>query len=506
MDKTIFKKMERVAQKFPNNIAFTDSKREITYKEFLDESKEVATTLLKKGWRNKPIVIYLDKNINCLSSMMGVNSSGNFYAIVDTKMPIERASSIFNTLEPICVITDEKNGKKLSPMNLEIDLINIENIAKEIEEEKLEQVYKDIIDTDPMYVLFTSGSTGNPKGAILNHKAVTSYVQWFVERFEINEKTSFGSQTPFYFSMSVSDVFATMTTGATLHIIPKMLFSFPVKLIEFLNEKKINTIYWVPSALSIVANFKTFEYILPKYLEKVLFAGETMPMKQLNIWRESLPDLLYANLFGPTETTDICAYYVVDRKFNNDETLPIGSNCENCGLLVIKEDGNLANINEEGELCARGSFLSSGYYNNPQKTTEVFVQNPLNSAYPEIVYKTGDIVKINERNELIYLSRKDFQIKHMGYRIELGEIETAINSLPEIETSVCIYDMDKSKIVLFYKSSSLSELEVMEAARNKVPMYMCPNEIIKIDRIPYNANGKIDRKELKKKYKEGKGV
>ena len=127
---------------------------------------------------------------------------------------------------------------------------------------------------------------------------------------------------------------------------------------------------------------------------------------------------LFANLFGPTETTDICTYYIVDRKFSDGETLPIGRACDNCDVFAVKEDGTAANIGEEGELYARGSFLAMGYYNNPEKTAAAFVQNPLNTAYPETVYKTGDLVKRNENGELIYISRKDFQIKHMGYRIE----------------------------------------------------------------------------------------
>ena len=262
-------------------------------------------------------------------------------------------------------------------------------------------------------------------------------------------------------------------------------------------EKEINTIYWVPSALCIVANLGALaEADLPD-LRKVMFAGEVMPMKQLNMWRKKFPDVMFANLYGPTETTDICTYYIVDRKFENTETLPIGKHCNNCDVMIIKDDGTRAGKGEEGELCARGSFLAMGYYNNPEKTNSVFVQNPLNKAYPEIIYKTGDIVKENERGEIIYISRKDFQIKHMGYRIELGEIETAINAIEGIIACACVYDEKNSKIVLFYQGNKLEEKDLLEQAKAKLPNYMCPNEIHCIDRMPYNANGKIDRKELK---------
>ena len=167
-------------------------------------------------------------------------------------------------------------------------------------------------------------------------------MNWVKECFEIDSKTIFGSQTPFYFSMSILDVFTTIYTGATLYIIPKMFFSFPIKLLEFLKEKKVNTIYWVPSALCIVANLGALENIQLPDLKKILFAGEVMPIKQLNMWRKALPDCMYANLYGPTETTDICSYYIVDREFKNDETLPIGKHCDNCGIILIKEDGKEA--------------------------------------------------------------------------------------------------------------------------------------------------------------------
>lgn len=500
MEKTIFEHLEKTAEEFQNKIAFVDSYRKISYKNFVEECKIIATNLLSLRAFNKPMAVYLDKTIDCLECMIGVNYSGNYYTIVDTKMPVDRVESILNTLEPVCIITNSKNLKKIEKFNDNFYIVLIDNFEKKIDEISLNLIKSSIIDTNPMYILFTSGSTGTPKGTVLSHRAVTTYVKWFKETFDINEKTIFGSQTPFYFSMSVSDVFSTMLSGATFYIIPKMLFSFPIKLVEFLNINKINTIYWVPSALCIVANFKTLDYDIPRYLKKILFAGEVMPMKQLNIWRSKIPGAMYANLFGPTETTDICSYYIVDRNFKNSETLPIGKHCDNCDLLIIKEDNSIAQIGEEGELCARGSFLASGYYKNPKKTNEVFIQNPLNKLYPEIIYRTGDVVKLNENNEILYVSRSDFQIKHMGYRIELGEIESAVNAIEMIEICVCIYDTKNANIVLFYKSNELDEMQVLEGAKKKLPQYMWPNRILKLDKIPYNSNGKIDRKFLKDNY------
>lgn len=501
--KNILDYLEQTVTKYPNKIAFVDSTREVKWNLFNENAKKIGTAISDINKMNKPVAIFIDKTVSCLETMFGTLYSGNFYTVIDTKSPKERINLILTTLEPEFIITDNKNLTKAKELGIEKDIYVYEEIiTTNIDEEKLNIIRCKMIDTDPMYVLFTSGSTGTPKGTVISHRAVITYSTWVVETFDINDETIWGSQTPFYFSMSITDVFSTIMSGATFYIIPKMFFSFPMKLLEFINEKKINTIYWVPSALCIVANFKALEEVVVSSLKKVLFAGEVMPTKQLNMWIEKLPNTMFANLFGPTETTDICTYYVVDRKFENTENLPIGKACNNCDVIIIKEDGTEASKEEEGELCVRGSFLANGYYHNQEKTNSVFVQNPLNQAYPELIYKTGDIVKYNNKGELIYLSRKDFQIKHMGYRIELGEIETAANNIDGIVICACVYDTEHSKIILFYQGQEISEKKVLEEIKDKVPTYMCPNEIIKLPKMPYNANGKIDRVNLKNIIKE----
>lgn len=509
MYKNILQVLEESQKKNPKKIILGEEKRYITYFEFVDNSKLVGTNIINKlNVQNKPVIIFIDKTINCLEAMMGVLYSGNFYTIIDTKSPEDRARNIVETLESKTIIVDNKNLSKLKKYeflekieNLKI-LILEELLEGKTNQEKLNEIRDVQIDTDPMYVLFTSGSTGIPKGTVVTHKSVLAYTNWVKECFKIDENTIFGSQTPFYFSMSITDVFTTMLAGSTLYIIPKMYFSFPIKLLEFLKEKKINTIYWVPSALCIVANLGALKDIDLPDLKKILFAGEVMPIKQLNMWRKALPNCLYANLYGPTETTDICTYYIVDREFENTETLPIGKNCDNCNIILLAENGKEAQHDEQGEILVRGSFLAEGYYANIEKTKSVFVQNPINDKYPEIVYKTGDIGKYNDRGELIYLSRKDYQIKHMGYRIELGEIEKNIYVVDKIVICACIYDDENKKIVLFYQGD-IEEKELAKQLESKLLPYMRPNKFVKLDKMPYNSNGKIDKKVLKEKINMG---
>lgn len=511
MYKNILQVLENSQMENPQKIIFGEEKRNITYTEFVNNSKLIGTNLIDTlDAKNKPIIIFIDKTINCLEAMMGVLYSGNFYTIIDTKSPEDRVRNIIETLDSKTIIVDNKNLLKLKKYELlkdkeNLNILLLEKLLEgEIKQENLDKIRVDQIDTDPMYVLFTSGSTGTPKGTVVTHKSVLAYTSWVKKSFSIDENTIFGSQTPFYFSMSITDVFTTMLAGSTLYIIPKMYFSFPIKLLEFLEEKKINSIYWVPSALCIVANLGALKDIHLPNLKKILFAGEVMPIKQLNMWIAALPNCIYANLYGPTETTDICTYYVVDREFKNTETLPIGKHCDNCNIILLTENGQEAKDGEQGEILVRGSFLAQGYYANIEKTNEVFIQNPLNRKYPEIVYKTGDIGKYNEKGELIYLSRKDYQIKHMGYRIELGEIEKNIYAVDKIVLCACVYDETNQKIVLFYQGD-IGESELARELENKLLPYMRPNKYIKLTRMPYNSNGKIDRKELKEQINKGRG-
>lgn len=503
MKRNIVEYLDEISNKYPEKDVFIENdKNKITYHKFNNDSKIIATNILKfKPLSNKPIAIFIDKSIDCLKSMFGIMYSGNFYCVFDVTSPKNRIDNIINTLKPEIIITNNKNIQKINEYNYGIDILNIDDLKYQIDNKLLNSINR--CDTDPAYVLFTSGSTGVPKGSLITHKSLISYVEWFKKAFNINSRTIFGNQTPFYFSMSVSDVYSTIISGATLCIIPKINFSFPIKLMEYLNTYKVNTIYWVPSALSIVANVGTFDYAKPKYLKKVLFAGEVMPMPQLNIWRKYLPKVMYANLFGPTETTDICTYYIVNRKFKDNETLPIGWPVEGSETIMINDKGKEAKPGEVGELFIKGSIVGSGYYNNPEKTNAAFVQNPLHNNYPDIVYKTGDIGKINKYGEIEYLGRKDYQIKHMGYRIELGEIETNINSLKGLTICACIYDDIKSNIVLFFESNTLTEEDVYNYANEKLLKYMRPQKVVKLPKMPYNANGKIDRVKLKQDYQKG---
>ena len=536
--KNVLEFIERSAERYPDKLAVADENGGVTYSQLELMAKKIGAWIHKMtgGEHRKPVAVLLDKKPESVAAYMGVMYSGNFYVVLDAEMPDVRAEAILGTLRPAAIVTDSDHMEqaekmvrdhvsaatssadanqagscKTSDSSAEAShtaIFNLDDLDGDVPVDVLKDIRRKMIDTDPAYVLFTSGSTGVPKGAVVSHANIIAYINWYTETFGIDENTVFGNQTPFYFSMSVSDLYSTLKSGATLYIIPKAYFTFPMKLMEFLATYKINTIYWVPSALQIVANYKMFQYAKLPELKKVLFAGEVMPTRPLNYWIQNLPDAVYANLFGPTETTDICTYYIVDRPFRDDEPLPMGYACDNCDVYVIDSDGCEVSsdvdpetgYSREGELYVRGSFVALGYYGNDEKTRDAFVQNPLNDKYPELVYRTGDLVKYNRYGELVYISRKDYQIKHMGYRIELGEIEAAAGAIDGIRSYACIYDEADDKIVFIYEGRKKDDAELLEAFRRRVPHYMEPGRFVRVTAMPHNANGKIDRKRLKAEY------
>ena len=501
--KNVLELLEIDELQYSNKKALIDENTTLTYGTLAAAARRVGSGILKTQVYGRTAAIYMDKCVDVIVSMMGIVYSGNVYSVIDSEMPVERIKKIFSTLDPELIITDKNHKESAAELCDKVYLIDNLKMA-DADSYALRHIRDMQIDTDPLYILYTSGSTGVPKGTVITHRNVLSYSKWAADTFCFDENTIAGNQTPFCFSMSVTDIYATIRGAGTLVIIPPVCFTFPVKLIEFMNSYKINTIYWVPSAYGIAANFKLFEYEKPKYLKKALFAGEVMPAGYLRYWIRHLGvTVLFANLYGPTETTDICTYYIVHDEIRDNESLPIGRHCDNCNTIIINSEGKAAAKGEEGELYVRGSFVSPGYYKNPEKTAEAFVQNPLNDSYPEICYRTGDLVKVGDNGDILYLGRRDFQIKRMGYRIELGEIESAAACIDGIRESACVFDRDKGKIIMLYSADKDSGTSIKTLLAGKINKYMLPDEYVQLQTMPRNQNGKIDRRKLEDMVNDG---
>ncbi len=504
MQASVTEWLDNTAERYPDKIAMVDEWGKITFAMFRSKSLAIAAEIRRRTiGEHKPVIVFLEKSGRSVVSFLGIAYSRNFYCPIDTDMPVLRVNRILEILQPSAVITTEGLYERFRQFDFHGQILFYENIEEnEINEETIIPLSRKAIDTDLLYVLFTSGSTGVPKGVGIRHRSVIDYIDWVTDKFSVCEKDSFGNQAPFYFDNSILDIYSMLKTGATMYIIPKALFAQPVLLLDYLKENCVNIIFWVPSALITIAKRRALKNVdLRKTLRAVLFCGEVMPNKQLNYWREHLPDIIYANLYGPTEITDACTFYQVDRAFQDEEPLPIGRPMKNTEVLLLDKEDFLSTSDQMGkigELCVKGTSLAVGYYNNPKKTSEVFVQNPLQDEYEEKIYRTGDLAWYNEYGELMYSGRKDDQIKYMGHRIELGEIETAVSSFHEVHRCCCFYDESRYRIVLVMESDiELAGSEIRERLQRQIPEYMLPGEIVYLSKLPLNANGKIDRKKLK---------
>ena len=496
----ILEYLDNIVNICPDKIAYANETDELSFKTVYDNSRAIGTFLHNEGRYKEPVVVFMRKHPDTIVTFLGVVYGGCYYVPIDNEMPRHRIELIFQNLNPKAVICDDSTIDSIKDFDYKGAVYHYNEIVKTtVNQAALDEIRDKALDTDPIYIVFTSGSTGKPKGVVACHRSVIDYIETLSEVLEISEDTVFGNQTPLYVDACLKEISPTLKFGAKTYIIPKELFMFPIKLVEFLNKYKINTVCWVVPALTLISGLGALEKVVPQHLHTIAFGSEVFPIKQFNMWRKALPNARFINLYGPTEATGMSCYYIVDREFALDEAIPIGKPFKNTEILLLTDENKLAPKGEQGEICIRGTSLTLGYYNDFDRTNEVFVQNPLNTMYPELIYRTGDIGKLNERGELVFVSRKDYQIKHMGHRIELGEIEMVMNQMDGIQSVVCIFDNDKKKIIMYYVGD-VTKADAVNYCRDKLPRYMVPNLVEKLDIMPLTSNGKINRLALKEKY------
>jgi len=482
--------------------AIKEQGRELNFGQLEVFAKNCAALILRKSISvNKPIPVFLPKSAENIVANLGILYSANAYANLDIKSPPQRLKGMLENLKPEIIVTSAALAPSLKALGFpEKSFVLIEQaiVAETLYDNAtlLSRVHSRI-DTDPYCIIHTSGSTGIPKGVGLNHRSTIDFADWAFERLKLDGTEIMGSLAPIYFDAYTLEFCLCIAKGATWVVVPEQLALFPAKLVEFVATQPIDFIFWVPTIMVNIANLDLLSKIKLQKLNKVFFIGEVFPTKHLNYWRRHVPKAMFVNLYGPIEITVACTYFIVDREFSDDEKLPVGFPCRNTDILILNEQNELVKGNEPGEICVRGSSLALGYHNNSERTAKGFVQNPVNPHYPELIYRTGDLGHWNERGEIMFLGRRDFQIKHLGYRIELGEIEHAVLQVDGIRNCCVVYNQSQKEIALFYEcDKQLDPGFIRKNLAPILPKYMLPTVFNWMELMPRNPNGKIDRAKL----------
>ena len=553
--------LDETATSYPDKPSFIGEASALTFLELKSKTEAIGSFIADKNIYNEPILVFMEKSPEEVSALLGVVRSGNFYVALDLDMSEARLDAIMAITKAKLMIVDGHTKEKAKSLGFSGDICSYEEaLSTQANDELLLDISHKAKETDTIYLVFTSGSTGVPKGVVASHRNVIDYIEGLGKVLECDENTVFGNQAPLYLDASLKDVYTTLKYGAATYFIPKKLFMSPVKLIEYLNEHKINTICFVSSALTIFTKLSAFDFAKPEHLKVIAFGGEVLPISHLKQWMKACPGAGFINLYGATECTGMSSYYVVYDVEKLENGIPIGKPLPDTEIFLIDEEGNiLANpllsteissknegsghiakpddtdilryrekdlsigkllpadetfrisedshtvkqsaemeiLRHKGEICIGGIGLSSGYYKDEERTKEKFVNYQLTDGRSILLYKTGDIGYFGEAGELYFAGRGDNQIKHRGYRIELEEIEACGGAFEGVDRGCCIYNPEKEVITFFYEGRT-EEAKVKENFRNRLASYMVPGKVVKLDKLPLMAGGKIDRKALSK--------
>jgi len=335
---TVLDYIEKTAMKYPEKLAIICEDEQITYQEFITKAKNTGTYIANLNIFKKPIIIFMDKGIDTLIAFLGSVYAGCSYTLVNPEFPHQRILDIANVLNSPLVITDDEHIE-LATSLFKDKVCNIKNIKNTIfNADILSIIHNKVIDYDPLYINFTSGSTGIPKGVAICHRSVIDFMREFTNIFGIDNTDIIGNQAPFDFDVSVKDIYAAFFTGATLVIIPKSYFSAPAKLLDYIVDKKVTNLTWAVSALCLITTFHGLDYKVPTAIKRVIFSGEVMPIKHLNIWMEKLPNTMFVNVYGPTEITCNCTYHIIDRNRVYEDKIPAGKSFPNERVMLLDED------------------------------------------------------------------------------------------------------------------------------------------------------------------------
>lgn len=494
--------LERGALEHPARAAVTDEGGSYEYGWLFERGQRIASGLLAHGVGGRPAIVCMEKGVGALAAFFGVLMTGGFYVPVDPGAPRGRASRCAARLGRPVVLTDERGLPEARRLFADLTVLTVDALGQTpVAEGELARLARGIAPSDVAYVLFTSGSTGEPKGVAVSHAAILEFVSTFVDTFGLRPDDVLGSQAPLDFDVSVKDVYGALAAGATVALLPRRLFSAPARLVAELEERGVTVLVWAVAALCLVSGLRALDGVRLSRVRLVMFSGEVMPAEHLRRWMERLPRATFVNLYGPTEVTCNCLYHVVERGRAYDGGLPLGDPLPGRRVLLLDGESPVTREGSVGEICVGGSALARGYYADPERTARSFVQNPLFAALPETMYRTGDLARLGAGGELYFYGRADSQVKLQGHRIELEEVDAALEAQPGVERCRCAYDAPRRRICAFFEGAA-DPAGLRSAVADLVPGPAVPAVIERVGSMPLTRNGKVDRAALLGGYLE----
>jgi amino acid adenylation domain-containing protein len=498
--------LARTVRHHEEKTAIIDGPRTITFGALWSQAVQLAAWLGDgREGALPPVVVAIPKSIPAIVAIAAAQLAGSVYVPIDPDTPPERLARMLERLGPHLRLEAQGDAFTLEGKRFEPEL-GAERVTR-LEAQLLERL-RDRSESDPLYVMFTSGTTGIPKGVTISNASTCDYIEWLLAEHAITSRDAIGNQSPLFFDSIVVDLYATFASGATLHLIPRVHFRLPGDLLAYLADEKITFVYFVPSTFASFAAIDALKGLQLPALRKVIFSGEAMPLAVLRYLRERLPGAELCNHYGPTECTDTTISWNAGPTLASLADLsdtPIGAPRPNTRILIVDDEERVVREpGETGEILIGGSSVGLGYWNDPETTAAKFVQNPEHARYRDLYYRTGDVGQRGEGGLIYYLGRKDHQFKYLGNRIEAGEIETAILRLGPIAQCCVQYDAKRGEIVAFVHGPRDGSVlnDVRERLRASLPSYMLPRRFVTLEEFPLTTNGKIDRRAVWRAYAE----
>ena len=494
---------EAAAASWPDKPAYVSETESLTWSELLREARCVGSFLAARVPPRTPVAVLLSHSVHAVAALLGIVAAGCFNVPLDPAQPAERAKKVFERAEPGFLLYDSAAEALLRDAgDLPFPSLPYAEAARTpIDPELLTARRNGASVLDPVQVFYTSGSTGIPKGVVHTHRSLLFYSHRVCKWTEyVWSGQIWGNQAPFFYSNAIFDLFPPMTLGCTVCLIPSECFLFPNLFMEYFRSKRINTILMTPLNFLYIADSGVLTPRSLPDLQAVFMCGEAVPFRQAHMWVEAAaPGAKVSNFYGSTECPYVSVYPMQDITMAPEDIVPSGYLLEGVRLAVVDENGEEVPPGEPGEMYVSAPWISSGYFRDPKRTADVFVNDPMDLGWDCLYYRTGDIGRLDSDGILHVLGRRDSQIKHRGYRMDLGEVEAALRSLEGWQNGCCLHSEKEDKLYCFW-CGPLTEKELTAGLRARIEKYMLPNVYVHLDELPRTASGKLDRTALKAHY------